>query len=384
MFLEHRIDVRNLIRPGSNNIEIVFDSAYHVSEDLRAQRGDRICWNGHYGRVYVRKAQYHFGWDWGPSFVTCGPWKPIYLHRYTCQIEEVSVDVDLQDGFGEAVVTVNTLIEPRDSSLPTEVELVDPEGRVLEKDTQKLSTSFRIANPELWYPHTHGKQPLYQVRVTIRSDRGEFLESKKQNFGIRRIELVQDPLQEGSSFYFTCNGIPIFMGGSNWIPGDSFLPRMTPARYHRWIDLVIRGNQNMIRVWGGGIYEDDAFYEACDRQGVVVWQDILFACGQYPANEHFLSSVKEEAAQAVKRLRHHPSLAILAGNNEDYQVANEGLKHDMSMPEEKWAESTFPARMIYERILPDIVNEHSPRTIYWPGSPFGGRDNNTDKRVGDG
>ena len=384
MFVSHRIDVRHLIRAGPNELEIVFGSAYNISEELRAQRGDRICWNGHYGRVYVRKAQYHFGWDWGPSLVTCGPWKPIRLERYLTRIEDLKVDVDLRDGLSEADVTVEAVTSPSSLLHSTEVELRDPKGQVLAAEkTQGSSASFRIANPELWYPHTHGDQPLYQIKVTVRSQTGDILDSKTQVFGIRRIELVQSPLEEGSSFYFTCNNIPIFMGGSNWIPGDSFLPRMTPDRYKRWIDLVVRGNQNMIRVWGGGIYENDSFFDECDRRGVLVWQDFAFACGQYPADEAFLESVKREAVQAVKRLRSHPSLAIWAGNNEDYQVANEGLKHDMTTPEEKWAGSTFPARLIYERILPDLVKEHSPGSIYWPGSPFGGVDNNTDRRAGD-
>lgn len=385
MFLEYRINITHLIRQGSNDVEITFASAYNISEELRQKRGDRICWNGHYGRIYVRKAQYHFGWDWGPSFVTCGPWKPIFIHRYTARIDEVNVDVDLQDSLDEAVVTVRTVTEPHDPSFSTEVELADPEGRVLEsKRSQGTSHGFKLARPELWYPHTHGKQPLYHVRVTVRSGQGETLDFKTQTFGVRRIELVQDPLEEGSSFYFTCNRIPIFMGGSNWIPGDSFLPRMTPDRYERWIDFAVRGNQNMLRVWGGGIYEDDAFFDAADRKGILIWQDFAFACGQYPADSQFIQSIKEEGTQALKRLRRHPSLAILAGNNEDYQVASEGLKHDMNMPEEEWAESSFPARVIYERILPDLVKEHSPRTIYWPGSPWGGLDCNTDRAVGDG
>lgn len=383
MFIGHRIDVRNHIRP-SNELEIVFESAYNISEELRAQKGDRLCWNGHYGRVYVRKAQYHFGWDWGPSFVTCGPWKPVRLERYTSRIEDINVDIDLSASLTEAAVTVETTTGPSNSSHSVEVELTDPAGRALaSQKTQTGSASFHINKPELWYLHSHGKQPLYQVKATVRSAIGEILDSKTQTIGIRQVELIQSPLKEGSSFYFTCNGIPIFMGGSNWIPGDSFLPRMTPDRYKRWIELAVQGNQNMIRIWGGGIYEDDAFFDECDRQGVLVWQDFCFACGQYPSDEEFINSVKEEAVQAIKRLRSHPSLAIWAGNNEDYQIANEGLKHDMTMPEEKWAESTFGARLTYERILPDLVKEHSPRSLYWPGSPFGGVDNNTDRTAGD-
>ncbi len=383
MFISHRVDVTDLLR-SDNELEIVFASAYDRGEALRSQKGHLLAWNGHYGRVYVRKAQYHFGWDWGPSLVTCGPWKPVYLDRYTHRIEDVKVNVDLSEDCSEASVTVETTIEPCLPSQLSEVKLLDPDGTVL--DTQKIQTNtanFKLTHPKLWYPHTHGAQPLYQINVIVRSESDKVLDSRKQTFGVRRIELIQSPLQDGSTFYFKCNGVPIFMGGSNWIPGDSFLPRMTAERYQRWIDLAVRGNQNMLRVWGGGTYEDDAFYDECDRKGVLVWQDFCFACGQYPSDEAFRESVKQEAIQAIRRLRHHPSLAIWAGNNEDYQIANEGLSHDMKMLEDKWLESSFGGRFIYERILPDLVQAHSAGTLYWPGSPFGGVDNNSDRTVGD-
>lgn len=383
MFLSHRIDVRHLLRP-MNELEIVFASAYDKSEALREQRGHLLCWNGHYGRVYVRKAQYHFGWDWGPSLVTCGPWKPVYLERYISRIQDIYVQVALSDDLSEATLTAETTVGPDISSHSVDVELTDPEGVLLcERRIQTTSTSFSLSNPKLWYPHTHGIQPLYQVKVTVRTASDDVLDCKTQLIGIRRIELIQKPLREGSSFYFKCNGVPMFVGGSNWIPGDVFLPRMTHARYKSWVDLAVRGNQNMLRVWGGGIYEDDAFYDECDRRGILVWQDFCFACGQYPSDDEFVQSVTKEAVQAIRRLRSHASLAIWAGNNEDYQIANEGLHHDMKMPEQDWARSTFGARLTYERILPDLVEKHAPGSLYWPGSPFGGVDNNSDRRVGD-
>ena len=382
MFTSHRINVRTLIRP-ENELEIVFDSAYDIGEALREQKGHLACWNGHYGRVYVRKAQYHYGWDWGPSFVTCGPWKPVYLERYACRVEEVRVTVDLSDDLHEADLVVDVATSPTKSSCRVEVDLRDPDGKILvERAIEAGSTRFQLAHPKLWYPHTHGQQPLYQINATVKSGK-HVLDVKSQTIGFRRIELIQSAFSEGTSFYFKCNGIPMFIGGSNWIPGDQFLPRMTPDRYKRWVDLAVRGNQNMLRVWGGGIYEDDVFYDECDRRGILVWQDFCFACGQYPSDADFIRSVKQEATQAIKRLRSHASLAIWAGNNEDYQVANEALKHDMTMPEDQWAKSSFGARLTYERVLPDLIKEHSPGALYWPGSPFGGVDNNSDRTIGD-
>lgn len=383
MFVSHRTDVKHLMR-AENELEITFESAYIKSEQLRQEKGHLLCWNGHYGRVYVRKAQYHFGWDWGPSLITCGPWKPVTLERYVARIEELRTHVDLSECLQAATLTVSVAVEPFTSTHGVEIELHGPNGGIMEKrEIQGASTTFQIKNPELWYPHAHGKQPLYSVKAVLRSAARPLIDSKMQTVGFRRVKLIQSPLEEGSSFYFTVNDIPIFMGGSNWIPGDMFLPRMTPARYQHLLDLAIRGNQNMIRVWGGGIYEDDAFYDECDRRGLLVWQDFCFACGQYPWDDEFVKSVEAEATQAIKRLRGHPSLVIWAGNNEDYQIANEGLSHDMTMPEEQWLSSTFGARHTYERTLPDLVKQHSPETIYWPGSPFGGVDNNSDRTVGD-
>ena len=383
MFVPYRVNIGDILKP-KNKLEIFFESAYNKGEAMRDERGHLVCWNGHYSRVYVRKAQYHYGWDWGPSLVTCGPWKPISLERYTSRITDVDVEVILSEDLTAAEISIHADVESNDSNVSVEVSVIDPTGNTL--STKKLdgrSTTFEIPSPQLWYPFSHGDQPLYKVHTRLLSSNEEILDSWAKNVGIRKVELVQTPLKEGSTFYFKINNIPIFMGGSNWIPGDSFLPRMTPERYKRWIDLAVRGNHNMLRVWGGGIYEDEAFYDECDRRGVLVWQDFCFACGQYPWDEAFVESVKVEATAALKRLRSHASLVIFAGNNEDYQVANEALKHDMTTPESEWKNTTFGARHIYERVLPDLVKEHAPGLIYWPGSPFGGVDNNSDRTIGD-
>lgn len=383
MFVPHRIEVGKYLQ-STNSLEILFESAINKGEAIRNERGQLICWNGHYSRVYVRKAQYHYGWDWGPSLVTCGPWKPITLERYDCQIKDVRLEVILSEDTKSAKVAIGAEIETNVAGYLIEVSLVEPSGNTISTSRlDGLSGTIGIQEPILWYPFTHGEQPLYKLQTRVISNSGDVLGSLTKIFGVRRIQLIQAPLQEGSTFYFEVNNIPIFMGGSNWIPGDSFLPRMTPNRYKRWIDLAVRGNHNMLRIWGGGIYEDDAFYDECDRRGVLVWQDFCFACGQYPSDKEFVESVSAEAIAALKRLRNHPSLAILAGNNEDYQVANEALHHDMQSPESEWSNSTFGARRIYERVLPDLVKEHAPWITYWPGSPFGGVDNNSDRTIGD-
>lgn len=383
MFIAHRVDITSLLQLD-NRLVITFDSAYRRVECLRLQKGSLLCWNGHYGRVYARKAQYHFGWDWGPSLVTCGPWKPVYLECYQSRIVDIEVSTRLTPNFDAAEVVVTNAIEPQQAFPNIETQLLYPNGKVFATSTvADGSTTFKVTKPQLWFPHTHGNQPLYEVKAVLKSKSGLIIDCKSKKIGLRTIELLQTPLKEGSTFYFKVNGQPIFMGGSNWIPGDSFLPRVDPGRYRRWIDMAVRGNQNMLRVWGGGIYEDDIFYDECDQRGILVWQDFAFACGQYPSDNKFIQNVKEEATQAIARLRTHPSLAIWAGNNEDYQIANEGLEHDMNMPEDQWRQSTFGARYIYEKLLPDLVTKLSPDAIYWPGSPFGGVDNNSDRTIGD-
>lgn len=176
----------------------------------------------------------------------------------------------------------------------------------------------------------------------------------------------------------------MFCGGSNWIPADSFIPRIKPSKYRDWIKLAVAGNQSMIRIWGGGIFEEQAFYNACDELGVLVWQDFLFACGNYPANEKYVRLVKCEATATVMSLRHHPCIVIWAGNNEDYQYAeSEKLEYDpQDQIPDNWLKSNFPARYIYEKILLEVTQELVPDTCYHFGSPFGGT-KTTDPTVGD-
>lgn len=265
------------------------------------------------------------------------------------------------------------------------IEVVDPTGKaILHRSVQvsdgKFATTASVANPQLWYPHLYGEQPLYTVTARL----GEY-DSRSQHIGIRRLQLLQHPLkhEEGSSFVFEINNIRIFAGGSCWIPGDFMLPRMTYDRYYDWLKLAKDGNQSMIRVWGGGIVESDEFYDICDREGILVWQDFLFACGNYPASEDFMKGVKIEAQQQLKRVGHHASLAIWAGNNEDYMLAERwGWELDMSDEKGPWDKTDFPAREIYERLLPSLVAELGGDVPYWRSSPYGGSFSN-DTTVGD-
>jgi beta-mannosidase len=245
--------------------------------------------------------------------------------------------------------------------------------------------SLDIPKPELWYPIGHGPQVFYLVDVDIYGRQNAPLHSIKKRVGVRRLRLVQQPLvdEPGTSFFFEVNNQPIYISGSNWIPGHSFLTALAPRDYASAVDTCLEGNQNMIRIWGGGVYEHDALYEECDRRGVLVWQDFMFACGQYPCYPEFAASVQREAVGQVKRLRQYCSIVLYAGNNEDYAVA-EMLNLDWNPGDHSgdWTDTNFPARTLYETHLPAIVADHAPGIPYHPSSPWGGK-STEDRTVGD-
>ncbi|KAK8046488.1 hypothetical protein PG996_014552 [Apiospora saccharicola] len=386
MFIPERVDVTDvLVKEGDNELVITFDSAYLRGWKLVEKYPDHKwgCWNGDNSRLAVRKSQYHWGWDWGPALLTCGPWRPVHLEIYSSRLEEFWLDVDVEESLKVATVTAHTSIEGKPGRIRFDVEL---NGRkVAAQEVDGTNATFLINDPELWYPARYGKQPLYTVKATLLHE-GQNIDSMEKRIGLRRAQLVQRPLkdQPGTSFYFEINNIPIFCGGSDWIPADNFIPRISKERYHDWVKLVADGNQLMIRVWGGGIYEEQAFYDACDELGVLVWQDFMFGCGNYPAWPEMLKSIEREAEENVRMLRHHPSIVIWAGNNEDYQYAESvNLTWDKDNHDaESWLKTDFPARYIYEKILPDVCKKMIPATYYHPGSPWGGVDTH-DPTIGD-
>ncbi|KAI2616104.1 glycoside hydrolase family 2 protein [Hypoxylon sp. NC1633] len=388
MFIPERVDVTaDLIKDGGENeLVITFDSAYLRGWKLVEKNPDHKwgCWNGDNSRLAVRKTQYHWGWDWGPALLTCGPWRPINLEVYESRISDLWCDIDVDKSLKSATVKTYASVEGKASKVKFDISLhgTSVVGQVTDAGS---GATFTISDPELWYPVRYGKQPLYTVTAVLEED-GKEIDSVSKKIGLRKAELVQRPLigEPGTSFFFEVNGIPIFCGGSDWIPADNFIPRISKERYYDWVKLVADGNQFMIRVWGGGIYEEQAFYDACDELGILVWQDFMFGCGNYPAWTELLGSIKREAEENIKLLRHHPSIVIFAGNNEDYQYAESvDLTWDQSNKDaESWLKTDFPARYIYEKILPDACRELCPSVYYHPGSPWGGVDTR-DPTVGD-
>lgn len=388
MFVPARVSVKPLLQAKGNVLDIQFASALRRGKELEAQHGGkRPLWNGDSSRLYVRKAQYHYGWDWGPCLLTAGIWKPVTMEGYETRIADVHIPVEVSEDLRTASLPVTVQLAGETGNSIVIVELIAPDGQTLDQvqlpgaDTH-IEHTFTITNPALWFPHGYGAQPRYTVAVRVERNHA-VLDQWVEKLGLRRLRLVQEPLrsESGTSFYFEINNLPIFCGGANWIPADSFTPRLTLDDYRQWLHLTVDGNMIMLRVWGGGLYEDDRFYETCDEMGVLVWQDFLFACGMYPAYPEFQRSVRAEAEAAVRRLRHHASLVLWCGNNEDYAIAESVGAYDPAFVGD-FTTTAFPARAIYEKLLPDVCQQLDPMRPYWPGSPYGGP-RSSDQTIGD-
>jgi beta-mannosidase len=393
MHLHHRVNVNdNLRREGTNILEILFDSALLRGRELVNAHPEHQHFSRQTedSRIPVRKAQYHWGWDWGPILMTAGPWRPVYLEQYDARIEDVwtqhSVSAELTSVSGRIFACVKGAYERSEVDLCLSIG-----GRTVFQTSVTINAagmaeaSFSIEDVRLWSPLGYGSQHRYKLSATLRHNNNIISDTLSKRIGFRTCSLVQEPDSGGKSFHFHINNTDIFCGGSCWIPADSFLSELTPQRYRAWIELLAASNQVMIRVWGGGIYEDDAFFDACDEFGILVWQDFAFACGNYPTYPAFLESVELEARQNVRRLRSHPSLVVWAGNNEDYQVLERyKLQYDPdSRDPEAWLKTTFPARYTYEYILPKLLQEEDPGALYHPGSPWGDHKHSADPTVGD-
>lgn len=394
MFLARRVDITKALEAdGGHVLEITFDCAMLRAQELYEQ-DKKHKWaslNGDPARMSLRKAQYHWGWDWGPILMTAGIWRDVRMEVYSARIEDLWTDMHLADDYRRATITAFADVSssaPSSGSFKARFVLrlhgkeVGSAEDILTKDTAKAA--FDIDKPSLWWPNGYGEPTLYELSVSLSNGHDELHQTTKK-IGIRTAEVIQRPDKHGKSFFFRINGVDIFCGGACWIPADSLLPNISPERYQKWVELMVDGGLNMARVWGGGIYEDDHFYDACDELGVMVWQDFMFACGNYPTWPWLLESIQKEAIYNVRRLRHHPSIVIYVGNNEDYQVQEQsGLEYNYEDKyPENWLKTDFPARYIYEKLLPSVVYELSPSTFYHPGSPWGDGKITSDRTVGD-
>ncbi|BAO75152.1 beta-mannosidase [Winogradskyella sp. PG-2] len=366
----------------SNELRIVFEST-SKQEKIEKEKLPYELPEGE--RIFTRKAQFQYGWDWGPKLNTCGIWKPI---KFTAWNNYKVDDIHIKNKFiNDSVCSI--LLDLKkistvelDKKLRYEIYVND----VLTKTSHEIYkgytwiTKVQIKNPKRWWSHNLGEPYLYDIKVIVK-DNDKILDSISVKHGIRTIELVTEKDGVGESFYFKVNDVPVYSKGANYIPQNSFQNKVTDKHYDKLLNDVVDANMNMLRVWGGGIYENDVFYDLCDKKGILVWQDFMFACAMYPGDNDFLENVKQEAVTNVKRLRNHASIALWCGNNENSEGWHRwGWQADRN--EEEKAEIWSNYLKVFDSILPITVTQLTD-TDYWESSPKYGRGNPKYKTEGD-
>lgn len=389
MFRCWSIPVRQYIREENNILKVYFHSPVKIDvpkwDALPYQypaSNDQSENGGLFNKkisIFARKAGYHYGWDWGPRLVTSGIWRPVYIRAWSdLRINDVFIE-QKEVGAGRAVIAGHVELDADKDMNGVLVTITDEAtGRVLgewqadlKRGTNRVTVDFVLHKPKLWWSNGLGEPFLYRFRTDIIAG-GELLDSKTERVGIRSLKVVHQPDKDGHTFYIELNGRPVFAKGANYIPSDNFLPRVTPENYKRTILDAAGVNMNMLRVWGGGIYENDVFYDLCDEYGIMIWQDFMFACSMYPAEGALLDNIHQEAVDNVKRLRNHACIALWCGNNECQDAwLGWGWKCEIERQNKEYADKIWAQyRQQYHVTLPGVVREYAPGTFYWPSSPF--------------
>jgi beta-mannosidase len=371
MFRAWEFDVGAHLKKGWNTIEVRFASVLpYIAAKQRGKKslpgqdavGHRINKGG-----WIRKEPCNFGWDWGPKLLTCGIWRDVELVAYSlARIKDVHIRQ--QHAKGKVTLALELEVERAAKGGLKAFVAVSQAGRLISEVMLPVrgasgKGALEIKKPKLWWPNGMGEHPLYEVTVDLLDKGEELLDTTTRRIGLRTVRLERKKDRLGESFGFAVNGVPLFAKGANWIPADTFAPRVTADDYARLLTDAAAAHMNMIRVWGGGIYEEDTFYNICDELGLLVWQDFMFACGTYPAfDKEYMLNVKAEAEANVCRLRHHACIALWCGNNEIEQgsVGKRWEGNRMS-----WADYS----KLFDKLLPSVVARLDPDADYWPGSP---------------
>jgi len=374
MFRRYEWEVQSFLdAEGTNELTVTFSSPVKFAAEKQAVRPLPGVSQAIPGGPYLRKAPCQFGWDWGPQLPPIGIWKDIRLEGYReARLAEVHLQQD--HGGGQVIVEARIAVEHwGEMPLSAVVRITAPNGETLSKQAAipvqgEAVVPVPIPSPELWWPNGYGGQPLYPVEVSLiskdPSGKG-LLDRRKYQIGLRTVELRQQPDPWGRSFVFAVNGIPILCKGSNWIPADSFPTRITDEYLESLIRSAAKTHQNMLRVWGGGFYEEERFYDLCDRYGILVWQDFIFSCSIYPLDlPDFLENVRMEVVQNVRRLRHRASLALWCGNNEMERGWADWNWNRTELQDLKAAYDQF-----FHHTLPAWCQTEDPDHSYWPSSP---------------
>jgi len=386
-FLEWSVSVKSLLQKGENTLRVHFYPAMERGlEKLQATDHpmNKIPLNSNImgglsekkNAFFTRKPGYQFGWDWTHKFVSVGLRSPVRIRAWdAARIEQVQViQHELSDD--QAQLTGICSVLASEAGMAT-VQLVNPvdetpyaTARVeLQPGENQIRLPFVIEQPRRWWTNGLGEAHLYPLSFRL-NWKGHEVARQEERIGLRTVRLVREPDMLGQTFYFELNGVPVFMKGANYIPQDNFLNRVTEADYEALIRSVVDANMNMIRVWGGGIYEQDRFYELCDEAGILVWQDFMFGGGvMYPATDDYLDNVSREVEQQIKRLRNHPSIALWCGNNEVYEaLKNWGWARHFT--EAEWDRIWSDYYRLFNEVIPELVGTFDPRRDYWPSSPL--------------
>ena len=396
MFLRHRIQADSLLKPEGNMLEIYFHSpvkvdmpkweAYPVHYNPRNDQSENGALLDRKISIFARKAGYHYGWDWGPRIVTSGIWRSVCLEGWCdARIDDIFYRQDSVDARTAELTVLVDVAADRDipsAELRISCDGIKPVSlkSTLRKGRNTLSVPVSIRKPRLWWCRGMGPQSMYSFNAELRSG-GKLIDSRTDSIGIRSIKLEREDDAYGRSFRFILNGIPVFMKGANYIPNDVFLPRVGPQEYKRVVDDAAAVGMNMLRVWGGGVYEDDLFYSLCDREGILIWQDFMFSCSIYPYEGDFRSNVLAEAEDNIRRLRNHASIALWGGNNECSDMWY-GWGVQTGKDFDKEALKQFNQQYYHD--LPELVARLSPDISYVPSSPWSPEgERNLDPMMGD-
>jgi beta-mannosidase len=388
MFRTYEFDVKHVLKKGKNTIEIRFDSTLPYIKERQTEHPIPLRKVPHQvsGGNRVRKEQCNFGWDWGPCLLTCGIWRPIQLIAFnSTRLSDVyirqkhskngSVTLDITAGIAKtkgsaAIVASANISRGKQTVASARATFRNNRARLV----------LNIKNPRLWWPNGMGSQPLYNVTISLIDKDCRLIDMTVKRIGLRTLRLQRKKDRWGESFQFAVNGVPFFAKGANWIPADTFAPRLKEDDYADLLESAAAVHMNMLRVWGGGLYEADRFYDLCDELGICVWQDFMFACATYPTFDRaFMENVRAEAEDNIRRLRHHPCLALWCGNNEIEQgwAGDEWNDRQMS-----WSDYS----RLFDEFLPSKVSSLDPERDYWPcspHSPHGDRKDFNNDRWGD-
>ncbi len=408
-------EVTRRLQRGENELRIRFASPVRFARERQKRRPVIGVGGALEGAPHLRKAPSQFGWDWGPKLPSIGIWQAVCLEgRSAARLKDVhlrqfheagvvrlTAEVDVErlgdGGPGNGEFGLRMEVEPLEP--PSAVDGQPPivSGQNLNSQFQNFSLQVSIPSPRLWWPNGYGEQNLYRVAICLEGE-GQLLDQRVYQIGLRTIELRRQPDEYGESFRFIVNGVPIFAKGANWIPADTFAARVSDERLEHLIASAASAHFNMLRVWGGGFYESERFYDLCDRYGILVWQDFIFACSSYPLDEtDFLENVHQEVMENVRRLRHRACLALWCGNNEmeqgwaewgwaphpleamipalleqypEIRPLVEGMGERSLLPD--WEAQRSAYLRFFHRTLPGWLAHLDPDTPYWPSSPSSG------------